>query len=64
MFGCSTRTKERHKRVLQLTSGNYSLISYADLDTLAEEITHLYPHCGEKNLSGQLPVTVFMYSVK
>ena len=54
IFGCSTRTIERRKRELQLTSGNYSMISDIGLDTMVEEITHLYPHCGEKILSGRL----------
>ena len=36
-----------------MTSGNYS-ISDTELDTMVEEVTHLYPHCGEKILSGCL----------
>ena len=52
IFGCSTRTIERRKRDLQLT--NYSSITDAELDDLVREITHLYPRCGEKSVSGRL----------
>ena len=54
MFGCCRRTVERKMNRYDISVHNYSSISDAELDTMIQEITTLFPQSGEKTISGRL----------
>lgn len=53
MFMCSRRTIER-KMKHSILLRNYTPLSDQELDTIVQEITSLFPNCGEKTVSGRL----------
>ena len=54
MFGCCRRTVERKMNKYHISFHNYSTVSDADLDIMIQEITALFPNCGEKSVTGRL----------
>ena len=50
MFGCSKRTIERRLHQYQLSTRNYSTLTYVELDLMVEQ----FPRCGEKKVYGRL----------
>lgn len=54
MFGCCRRTVERIMHQYNISVRNYTAISEAQLDTKVQEITTLFPNCGEKTVSARL----------
>ena len=52
IFGCSRKTIER--RMTKYGIGRYTPVSNEHLDRLVEEITTLFPRCGEKTIAGRL----------
>ena len=54
IFSCSRRTIERRLGEFQLRCCDYSRISDATLDEVVGNVVLLYPHCGEKSVTGRL----------
>ena len=54
MFGCCRRTVERIMKRYNVSVRNYALISDQELDTRVQEISSLFPNCGEKTVSARL----------
>ena len=54
MFMCSKKTIERKMKKHSIVLHNYTLLSDQELDTIVQEITSLFPNCGEKTVSGRL----------
>ena len=52
IFGCSRKTVER--RMTKYGIDRYTTVTNEDLDRLVEEITTLFPRCGEKTIAGRL----------
>ena len=54
MFGCCRRTIERLMRQHNLSVRNYTNMSEIELDAKVQEISAMFPNCGEKTVSGRL----------
>ena len=52
IFDCSRKTIER--RMTKYGIDRYTTVTNEDLDRLVEEITTLFPRCGEKTIAGRL----------
>ena len=52
MFNCNRRTIER--RMVKYGLSHFSCISDSELDDIVKEITTIYPHSGEKVITGRL----------
>ena len=54
MFGCCRKTVERIMKRYGISVRNYTLISEPELDVKVQEITSVFPNCGEKTVRGRL----------